>query len=118
MKRGEPLRRSSPEQLQAWRRRSKQLTSGRTKAKTPRRWRDRIQTEVLARSGGWCEANTAACPVGRHIGEQFHHRRLRSQGGKDTAENLVFICAAAHDWVHKNPAEAHERGLILWAGDL
>ncbi|WP_151530557.1 MULTISPECIES: HNH endonuclease [Corynebacterium] len=48
---------------------------------------------------------------GRHL----HHRQLRSQGGDHTTENLVLLCHACHDWAHKHPALARERGVIVRA---
>lgn len=41
-----------------------------------------------------------------------HHIQRRSQGGPDTAENLVTLCAAHHGWVHANPQRASTLGLL------
>lgn len=71
------------------------------------------QREAGARSRGWCEAAvTGICPPTRHPGEQFHHVRLRSQGGEDTASNLLHLCLRAHTWAHANPARAEQLGII------
>jgi hypothetical protein len=43
-----------------------------------------------------------------------HHRRRRRDGG-DSAANLVALHTACHQWVHANPVEATERGLIISA---
>lgn len=41
-----------------------------------------------------------------------HHRQRRRDGG-DTLGNLVFLHTACHRWVHANPAESRELGLIV-----
>ncbi|WP_363324762.1 HNH endonuclease [Corynebacterium ciconiae] len=46
-------------------------------------------------------------------GQHLHHRQLRSQGGGHTTENLVLLCHTCHEWVHRHPAQARERGLIV-----
>ena len=69
------------------------------------------RAEVIERSQGRCEVvlGTSACTS---QGTQAHHIRRRSQGGQDTAENLIWICAAHHTWVHANPATAEHYGLL------
>lgn len=71
--------------------------------------------EVDRRSRGLCEANVpGVCPSGQHPGQHHHHRILRAQGGPDTAENLLAICPAGHDWAHNvDRAEAERLGIIL-----
>ena len=44
-----------------------------------------------------------------------HHRILRSQGGRDTFDNQVTLCAACHEWVHRNPLLAQAEGWLLKA---
>ena len=49
-----------------------------------------------------------------------HHRQLRSQGGPDTAENLILLCPSHHSWCHDTGAGrrfARRTGLILGPGD-
>lgn len=57
----------------------------------------------------------------RKCGQSFrteaHHRRIRSQGGEDSEENLILLCPEHHTWCHMNPAEAAELGLIVRDGD-
>lgn len=47
----------------------------------------------------------------------IHHRKLRSQGGPNTAANLITLCGSGttgcHGWVHGHPAEARNLGLIV-----
>jgi hypothetical protein len=66
------------------------------------------------RSGGFCEARTPACPEGRHEGVHAHHVRLRSQGGGHDPSNGLLLCAAAHNYVHANPAESYAAGWLAW----
>jgi 5-methylcytosine-specific restriction endonuclease McrA len=48
---------------------------------------------------------------------QAHHRRLRSQGGPDTLENLSYLCWRCHGHVHDNRAESVAAGWIIPKGD-
>ncbi len=76
-----------------------------------------IRAEVEIRSGGRCEfsSNGIRC---LHRAIHKHHRRLRSQGGRDTADNLADLCREHHDWAHAHPAAAQALGLIIFAGPL
>lgn len=58
-----------------------------------------------------CEAELHPDCTG--IGVHRHHRRRRSQGGRDDAPNLLWLCAFCHTAVHADPAEAYRRGLLL-----
>jgi len=71
------------------------------------------QAEAWGRSSGWCEASTPACPSGRHVAHQFHHRLMRSHGGQHDADNLLHVCSPAHDYIHLHPAESYEAGWLL-----
>jgi 5-methylcytosine-specific restriction endonuclease McrA len=73
-----------------------------------------VAAAVITRSEWACEASAPPC-VGR--AEVMHHRRLRSQGGPDTVENLMHICNPCHLWLHAHPAKAAAWGMILRAGD-
>ena len=50
-----------------------------------------------------------------------HHRKLRSRGGADAADNIILACGSGttgcHGWMHANPAEATALGYIVsrWA---
>ena len=69
------------------------------------------RAEVYERSGGLCEAAVEGrCP---HQGSEAHHKRRRSQGGADTADNLVWLCELHHRWVHANPTAAIDVGLLV-----
>lgn len=86
---------------------------GRPDPAVDEQWR-KIYEEV--RDRWWCEGATPACESGRHRGAHAHHVILRSQGGPDEAWNLKWLCHPAHTWVHANPAEAAELGLIRRRG--
>ncbi len=68
---------------------------------------------VIERSFGRCEANTPACPLREHEGVHRHHIKQRSAGGGHGPDNLLNVCAAAHDWIHAHPAESFEAGWLV-----
>lgn len=70
---------------------------------------------ACGRAQGRCEARCAPSCAGR--GAEAHHRRRRSQGGSDELENLLWVCAWCHTWIHEHPAVAYEKGWLLRAGD-
>jgi hypothetical protein len=65
---------------------------------------------ILARSGGRCEIGGCNLHV---TGLERHHRRLRSQGGEHTIENLLATCPHHHGVCHRRPAWARQRGYIV-----
>jgi len=42
-----------------------------------------------------------------------HHRKLRSQGGDESAENLLRVCLECHTRIHAEPAEAYANGWLV-----
>ena len=69
---------------------------------------------VAARSGGVCEACGAA--AASHV----HHRKLRSQGGDNSPENLLHLCAGpggCHGRIHASPLRSYELGLLVRSTD-
>ena len=70
----------------------------------------KAQRTLMERSQGMCEARIAAVCTGRY--EHAHHIRRRSQGGSDTAENLLACCEECHARIHANPTEAQALGLL------
>ena len=88
LRRGKPLQRRVPIGAAARRRirAGGVLAKGRPSA-TRAGWRA-LTALVRARSGGRCEfvMDNIRC---HRRGEQKHHKRRRSQGGTDTAENLA-----------------------------
>ena len=63
--------------------------------------------EIRARDANRC----ARCGRGGVL--HVHHRIRRSQGGKDTPENLITLCNPCHRWVHDHPMAARREGLLL-----
>jgi hypothetical protein len=49
-----------------------------------------LWTEVLRRDGWRCQS------CGARTNLQVHHIQKRSQGGRDTNENLITLCAKCH----------------------
>lgn len=83
------------------------------KATQEREWR-RVRQWVSGRADGRCEVREApGCWGG---GEQAHHRRMRSQGGTDAPENLLWVCERCHRWIHDHPEVAYTRGWLIRAG--
>lgn len=98
MKRGVPLRRRAP----------LRPVSPRRRTRSPQLAKARLQ--VIARSGGRCEA--AVPDVCQGWGTEAHHVLRRSQGGQDAPANLKWVCSRCHGWAHANVAEAVELGLL------
>lgn len=71
----------------------------------------RVRDEVFAAAGWRCTVGAASGCTGR--AEHAHHRRMRSQGGSDEAENLLAVCHACHDHVHAHPAESYAAGWLI-----
>lgn len=47
-----------------------------------------------------CERDGRACVLCGGCGAHIHHIVFRSQGGKDTADNLVTLCGGCHERAH------------------
>ena len=69
----------------------------------------KVRAEVYSRSGGWCEIRAKDC---RGNVAHLHHRLMRSQGGKHTADNLAATCHSCHVFIHANPAISYQRGWL------
>ena len=71
----------------------------------------KIRRLVFTRSGGSCDC----CGVTlRWEAWECHHRRLRSQGGKNEAANLIALCGECHHGrVHGKPKWARDHGFIV-----
>jgi 5-methylcytosine-specific restriction endonuclease McrA len=72
---------------------------------------------LYERCKGYCEKCGGALPEGWAA----HHRKLRSQGGKDTLDNVVALHHECHNLgtksVHLNPKQSYEDGFMVksWA---
>lgn len=112
-----PLRRSSPDRIDEWRRDS------------ARRWRNRRRrnpTDLDAyadarrlrrtQAADRCEADGLHAPDCPGYGTVAHHVQPVSKDGPDTADNLLWVwggatgSAGCHARIHNNPAEARIRG--------
>lgn len=67
---------------------------------------------VLQRAKNHCER------CGKYDNQPaLHHRKLRSQGGKDEVANLVAVCHHCHNLgthsIHLNPEKAKLKGWIV-----
>lgn len=89
--------RSNPDTHRAWRQRSRKAL------RSKRQRRDHADRPLSY----WCEAGTPACT---RIAAHRHHVLLRSQGG--TGGRTLDVCLDCHDWIHRHPAEAYERGWL------
>jgi hypothetical protein len=67
------------------------------------------RTLVYARSGGRCEAGCGG------IGQEWHHRKARSLGGRWDASNGMHVCRPCHAWIGEHAIEAGGKGWYLGA---
>lgn len=70
-----------------------------------------VAEAVLERAAGHCEA--CGWPGSELI---LHHRKLRSQGGEDTVDNLLGVHPSCHGQIHLHPEHAEFRGWIVKGG--
>lgn len=61
-----------------------------------------------------CEARLPGC---EGMAVHTHHRKMRSQGGKDTPANLLRVCLSCHARIHHYPAKSYELGLLVHSWD-
>lgn len=73
-----------------------------------------VRQAVERRSGGRCEARVNGHCAGK--GGHLHHKRMRSQGGQHTEENLIDVCMHCHQWIHGHTGWAYDHGLLIRAG--
>lgn len=73
-----------------------------------------MRETLTRRSGGVCEI------CGSARATNWHHRKNRSQGGKDTIANALHLCGSGttgcHGRVTENPAEAYKHGWSVRSG--
>lgn len=72
---------------------------------------ERMKPLVRERSRGRCEAMVSLRCTGR--GTHVHHRKLRSQGGKNDLVTLVDVCMWCHSHIHANPRQSFEKGFLV-----
>jgi len=66
-----------------------------------------VRREVQARAQNRCEACGGPDPF------HMHHRKLKSQGGKHEAANLLFVHWACHESIHANPTRSYLLGHLV-----
>jgi hypothetical protein len=74
------------------------------------------KAEVRRRSHGRCEARSGPWCTGGM--EHAHHKRRRSQGGQDAPENLLAVCGACHDAIHRDVERSFLHGWLLHAAPV
>lgn len=62
---------------------------------------------VYGRSGGWCEIALAGVCTG--LGQEWHHRLNKGQGGRWDASNGLHACSACHLYVTSTEREQAKR---------
>ncbi len=72
---------------------------------------DKLRPTILARSGGMCEVQASPFCWGGAM--HLHHKLMRSQGGKDTPENLLAVCSWCHHLIHRYPARSYRNGWLI-----
>lgn len=80
------------------------------KRKAAKEWRT-AKKQVRLRAEGRCEASAAIGCEG--TGSCFHHRKLRSHGGSNTADNGLLVCVPCHDYIHAHPSLSYSRGWMV-----
>jgi len=56
---------------------------------------ENLRQQVLRRDGWRCRSCGAMSNL------EVHHRKLRSQSGDDSEQNLITLCTACHSIVHR-----------------
>lgn len=69
-----------------------------------------VRRAVKARSEGSCEV--CGCGGADHM----HHRKLRSQGGQHTVENLLHVHWGCHADIHRDPRRSYALGHMVRGG--
>ena len=73
-----------------------------------------VRELVWKRCRGYCEKCGTSI---NSVDWAFHHRKLRSQGGKDSASNGLALHNFCHNIakgsVHQNPKDSAEKGYIV-----
>lgn len=78
----------------------------------------KVVAAVERRSGGRCEVWGLGDTPGRCWlrAEHFHHRLRQSQGGPDTADNLLHVCGYCHHDAHHLGQRSYDLGLLIRSG--
>lgn len=77
----------------------------------------RARRQCRDRASGVCEVWLLAqagypVPTCDQQGCHAHHILMRSHGGNNNVDNLLWCCSTAHRWIHEHPALSYELGLL------
>jgi hypothetical protein len=87
--------------------RPKQKVQSRATPKVDKGSQSQGRTLVYGRSGRLCEVQTEVCTG---FGQEWQHRKNRSQQGTWHASNGLDACSPCHAWIHANPHAALQNG--------
>lgn len=123
MKRGRPLKRTTPLTVKKPMQRAGKLAAPRgatLRAKAKRNSKQLPPVPNTVRVELY-NLNDEHCP---HCGNWFalagahvHHRKKRTQGGGNDPANLILCPPACHEDIHSNPARSYELGHMVRRGD-
>lgn len=120
MKRGGPIERRTPLRAKTGLARKRERPERKVSPPKPRAAKRKglrrpamdgnLRAAVYERAAGMCDR----CGHAIHPDAwECHHRKLRSQGGEDSHENLIALCPGCHAWAHGNPLAAKTQGFIV-----
>lgn len=68
-----------------------------------------VRAEIRARAGGCCEV----CRMSKI--DHYHHKLMRSHGGKGTVANGLAVCGSCHAIIHTHPYLSYTLGYLVRA---
>lgn len=69
---------------------------------------------VKQRAYNGCEAR--CLPECAGLGNQAHHKLMRSHGGPHSPDNLLWVCTPCHNHIHANPERSYDNGWLRKSG--
>lgn len=72
-----------------------------------------VRAAVDERSGLSCEGRLLLPTLHCSGILQYHHKLMRSHGGRDEASNIASLCGTHHHHVHANPEWSYGVGLLI-----
>lgn len=72
---------------------------------------EKMRPVIKLRANGYCEAQVRG--VCGNWGAHVHHRKMRSHGGTNDADNLLLVCYQCHRYIHANPAISYRQGWLV-----
>lgn len=71
---------------------------------------EKIKAKARLRAGDRCEVGAPGCSGQIN---QYHHRRMRSQGGVGSLVNCLACCSSCHTRIHQRVEWAYRHGLLV-----